>query len=270
MASKKSESVEIDLVKVEHGRVTYCILGTNALYCNRLSEKAKRQLLLPPPKKNAVEKATTLKHDPMAEFRDSPYMLLADGDSYDTLIAHLATAFKCAIAGAALDIPGTSRSQIERLVSVEGNRIPIYGVPHLAMDVVRSADMNRTPDVRTRCVLPEWACRVTVQFMKPMLKESSISTLLSMAGRTQGIGDWRNEKGSGTYGSFEIVDENNADFRRLVKTAGRKVQIAAMKDPDFYGEDTKELFSWFQGEVERRDMTKLLMSWSAGEIAAAE
>lgn len=264
MATKKTENMEIDLVKVEHGRVTYCLIGDNALYCNRLSEKAKRQLLMPPPKKNAVEKATTLKHDPMAEFRDSPYTI-ADNNA-PTLIAHLATAFKCAIAGAALDIPGTSRSQIDRLVSVEGNRIPIYGVPHMAMDVVRSADMNRTPDIRSRCVLPEWCCRVTVRFMKPMLKESSISTLLAMAGATQGIGDWRNEKGSGTYGSFRIVDEKDADFQRLMATAGRGVQLAALKDPDFYGEDTEELYSWFTDEVKRRDLSKLVSKWD-GNVA---
>jgi hypothetical protein len=27
------------------------------------------------------------------------------------------------------------------------------------MTPVRSADMNRTPDVRTRAILPEWACK---------------------------------------------------------------------------------------------------------------
>jgi hypothetical protein len=257
VATKKKE-VEIDILKITRERWTVCVLGTTPLYNNRLSDKVKRELLLPSVKKNNAARAATLKHDPMAEFRDSPYMLLREGDTAPTLIAHLAAAFKAGIAGAARDIPGTSRAQIDRLLTVEGNRIPIYGIPHLAMDPVRSADMNRTPDIRTRCVLPEWCCRITVSFQTPLLKQSVVSMLLGMAGQTQGIGDWRNEKGSGNFGSYEIVDEDNADFQRIMATGGRAVQLAAMKNPAFFGEDTEEHYSWYTEEVKRRDLESML------------
>ena len=255
MATKK-KSTEIDIVQVKKGKVTYCLLGTTPIWLNRMSEKAKRQLLLPPKKKNAAARATTLKHDPMAEFRASPYRI-AD-EKAPALLAMIATAFKKAMAGAALDLPGTSKAQIGRLMWVEGERIPLYGVPHLGMSVVRSADMNKTPDVRTRAVIPEWCAEITVSFVRPLLKESAVSNLLAMAGITQGIGDWRNEKGSGSYGGFEIVDPSNADFKRIKKTGGRKVQVAAMEDPDFYDEESRELYGWFEDEVVRRDMTEQL------------
>lgn len=254
MATKKKE-IEIDVIKITRERWHVCILGTTPLYNNRLSDKVKRELLLPSIKKNTAARAATLKHDPMAEFRDSPYTLWREGKNSPTLIAHLASAFKAGMAGAALDIPGTSRAQIDRLLTVEGDRIPIYGIPHLAMDAVRAADMNRTPDIRSRCVLPEWCCQITVAFQTPLLKRSMVSTLLAMAGQTQGLGDWRNQKGSGNFGAYEIVDEDNADFQRIMATGGRAAQIAAMKNPQFFGDDSEELYSWFTGEVKRRDLT---------------
>ena len=68
--------------------------------------------------------------------------------------------------------------------------------------VTRSADINKTPDVRTRAIIPEWCLSATVQFTKPLLKENAIVNLMAAAGLTQGIDDWRQQKGSGNYGAF--------------------------------------------------------------------
>jgi hypothetical protein len=54
----------------------------------------------------------------------------------------------------------------------------VYGVPKVFCAITRSADMNRTPDVRTRAILPEWACRFTVRFEKPILRDQTIADLL--------------------------------------------------------------------------------------------
>mgnify|MGYP006284992247 CR=1 FL=1 len=252
--AKTSET--IDVLKITQDRVTYAVRGRTPLLLNRMSEKAKNQLLFPKGKKTAADKVNSLKHNPVQEFRDSPYRLRED--DAPTLVAHLATAFKQAIAATAIDIPGATKAQISRLLWVEGEKLPIYGIPKLHMSVTRSADMNKTPDIRTRCILPEWATYVTVTFSTPILREAVVSSLFAAAGMIQGVGDWRNQKGSGTFGQFELVDAEDADFKRIVETGGRQAQIDAMEAAESYDLETEELFDWFITEAEKRGVKEVL------------
>lgn len=248
MATKKT--VELDVLKVEHGCVEFLVLGTTPLILNRMSEKAMRELLMPKGRKTVAERASSLKHNPMAEFRASPY--LDPNEDAPTYLQHLASAFKGAIKGAALDLPGSSKAQIGRLTWVNEERISIYGVPKIFLSITRSADMNRTPDVRTRAIVPEWAARVSVSFVKPNLREQSVANLLASAGLTQGIGDWRPEKGSGNYGQFELVGEDDLRFQHIVEHGGRAAQKAAMESPEPYDQDSAELLEWFEQEAKQR------------------
>lgn len=251
--AKTKEAAEIQVVKVQRGRVEFCILGTSPIILNRMSEKARHVLLLPnPPGKTRSD----LKHDPYAEFLASPY---TDPDARgQTYLMCLAASFKKALCGAALDLPGATKAQLGRLTWVEGERLGLYGVPQLFMSVTRCADINRTPDIRTRVIVPKWACRVAINFAKPIINETLIANLLVAAGMTQGIGDWRAEKGSGNYGSFEVVGADNPEFNRIVKAGGRKAQQAAMQTPEFYDEESHEMFQWFKAEVAARGKTDLL------------
>ena len=248
--TKKSE--EIIVHEIATGELDICIVGVHGFICNRVSEKAKRQLLMPSKKKNAAEKATTLKHNPLDEYRASPYT--SEDSKSPTFLQALAVSFKKAMMGAALDIPGTTKSQIGRLMWVKTERVALYGVPKFFMSIVRSADMNRTPDVRTRAILPEWACRISIQYAMPMLTAKAVGNLLASAGLLQGVGDWRNEKGSGTYGQFRCVSENDKEFKRIIKMGGRKAQVAAMKNPECYDRETKELYDWFNEEIDNRGL----------------
>ena len=249
MVVKKSESREVQIVQVAKGQVDFCILGTSPIVLNRMSEKARRELLLPR-KKTAADRAQSLKHNPYDEFKASPY--INHDEKGPTYLQHLASAFKGAVAAAALDVPGSSKAQIGRLCWVEGERVDLYGIPELFMAIVRSADMNKTPDVRTRAIVPKWACRISISFSKPILNETAITNLLAFAGFSQGTGDGRNGKGKLTYGSFEIVSADNADYLHLLKHCGRKPQMAAMDEPKFYDAETEELYEWFQEEIKRR------------------
>jgi len=235
---------------VDTGRVDFCVLGTMPLIHNRPSQKVLQGLLCPAPKKTAVEKRNSFKHDPLEEYRESPYK--SRNTKSPTLIEHLSSAFKCAMKSAALDLPGVTKAAIGRSVWVEGERVAIYGVPEMSMMVVRSADMNRTPDVRTRAIMPEWACRITVSYVRPQLTEQAVCNLLAAAGLTRGIGDGRNEKGWGTFGQFELVEEKDPRYVHLMKHAGRKAQKAALAEPGFYDDETEALYQWFLEEVERR------------------
>lgn len=257
MAAKKNTTIansnEIsDILKVETGLLTCHVVGTSPLILNKMSEKAKHQLLLPSGRKTAVEKATTLKHDPYEEYRAAAYTL--SDESQPTFIALMATSFKGALRSAALDMPGAKKSQIGRLTYIEGEMVGVYGVPKLFMTIVRSADMNRTPDVRTRPILPEWACKLQVRFVQPLIRAQAVTNLLAAAGITIGVGDWRSEKGSGNYGQFEVVSPDDPRYLRIVASGGRDAQKEALENPVSHDDETTNLLSWYDGERSRRSI----------------
>lgn len=253
---KAGESKETQVVEIERGHVRYCLLGESPFIANRMSAKVRAELLMPRGRKTAAEKASSLKHDPLAEFRASPYTLRED--DAPTLIAQVATAFKKALMGAALDQPGAKKAQVGRLAYCEGDLIPLYGTPELLMSVTRSKDIDKTPDVRSRCILPRWAAIIDFTFAYPLLREPDVTKLLATAGQTQGVGDWRVERGSGNYGRFKIVGPDDPDFRDLIENHGRAVQIAAMGNPAPYDMETSELLSWYFEEAADRgfDVTR--------------
>jgi hypothetical protein len=241
-----------DVMKVSRVDLTCCLVGDSPLIQNRLSEKVKHELLMPKGKKNAAERATTLKHDPIAEYRSSPYTIR--DEAAPTFLALPSVSFKGALRSAALDMPGMKKAQIGRLTYLPGEMVGIYGVPQLFMRPVRSADMNRTPDIRTRAILPVWACRLTIRFVEPLIRPQAILNLLAAAGITIGVGDWRSEKGSGNYGQFRITQENDPEFQAIVKAGGRAAQIDGIEEPTCYDPETEELFTWYQAELPRRQM----------------
>ncbi len=259
MATKKAvvESTEISITTLQEGEMTFCILGTSPLICNRMAMKAWHDLLMPY-KKTAADKAGSLKHDPIAEFRASPYLMrhadAPNGAEAPTALAVLPTYFKQAMCTAALRTPGAKKTEIAQLVNVQWDRMPVYGVPKVFCSITRSADMNRTPDVRTRAIIPEWACVLKIRFQKPILREQTIADLLAIAGRVSGIGDWRQEKGSGSFGSFALVSADHPDFVRIMQL-GREVQEYALDNPEAYDEETAELLSWFEVETKKRGFT---------------
>ena len=76
--------------------------------------------------------------------------------------------------------------------------------------------------------------------------------LLSAAGLQSGIGDGRQEKGWGNFGSFVICEPNDKDFLRITSTMGREPQKEGLREAEAYDNDTLELLSWFQEEVKNR------------------
>lgn len=261
MAKKKESNEEIVVSEINFGMMEFCVLGRTPFICNRMSEKVKMELLFPTGKKSKAEKAISLKHNPFEEYRNSPYRVVDIASlkklgyiqkGEDPYLAHVAPAFKKAIASMGLDIPGTNKKQMLRLLWVEGERIPIYGIPKLFMAVVRCADQNRTPDIRTRAIISEWACRVIVKFAIPILNETTVTKLFCASGIMQGVGDWRNEKGSGTYGQFELVQPNDHRFLKIIKEGGKKEQEKALKYPEMYDDETANLIALFQVQATQR------------------
>ena len=135
-----------------------------------------------------------------------------------------------------------------------GDHAALYGTPQLRMDIVRSADINRTPDVRTRAYLPRWGAEIEVAFITPQLSASSVVSLLCNAGVLVGVGDYRQERGKGAFGSFRVVGEGQDDpeWDDLVANHGRAAQEEALANPQYADRDTADLMDHFFAEVQRR------------------
>ena len=235
----------LEIAPLTVGRMTVWLKGITPLICNRMSEKAKRTLIGGGGKKSTAEKQQTLKHDPVAEFQDSMEKF---GGVGPTRLLMPAPAVKGSMMTAALETKGTTKTQIGRLVWIEGYSLPLYGIPQLHMAVVRSADMNKTPDIRTRAILPEWCMAVKICFVMPQLNEQTIVQLLANAGIVVGFGDFRQEKGKGNYGQFSVHTDAE-ECKDIIKAGGMKQQDAAIKNPTCFDGETAELLAWWKGFV---------------------
>jgi hypothetical protein len=250
MSTKKTtDDNTIEILPLKQGVMKLRIIGTTPLYQNRMASKAKQQLLVGGQKKGKADRAA-IKHNPLQEFRDSAE-ILATGP---TALGLNVIAVKAAMCTAALETAGLTKSAAQRLLFMPGEFTALYGTPQLKMDVVRSADINRTPDVRTRCYLPVWGAEILIRFVSPQLSANSVANLACNAGVLVGVGDFRQEKGKGSFGSFRVLSEGNddAEWDELVKHHGRKAQEAALSEPKLAGRDTEDLMEFFHSEVKRR------------------
>ena len=251
MATKKAEAGTLKIEAIKQGRVTLKMIGTTPLYFNALSAKTKRTLLIGGTKKTAAQRKE-IKHNPEQEYRDSVYRL----PSGDTLLGFPAPGVKAAMATAALETSGLTKTSVKRLIFLPEQKIKVWGKPYLKMDVVRSADMNKTPDVRTRAFLPRWCAEVDIAYTQPTLNIYGVVSLLSNAGVLVGIGDFRQEKGAGNFGSFVVAGDDLGEWSEVwddVTKEGRDVQQAAMDEPEFADDETVELMELLQEERAKRD-----------------
>ena len=250
MAAKtKTESAALDIVALEIGEVTFHVLGVSPFIYNAMSAKVQGELLVPKGKMTSSEKANNMKHDPVAEFRRSVY----SQPRGNTRLIFPSVALKKAVMCAALDMPtSVSKTQIGRLVWAKGENMEMFGVPDLFMTGVRMADIARTPDVRTRARLKTWATEVTFQFTKPMLSAQSLGLLMQAAGLLNGLGDGRQQKGTHSFGQFEIVNPDDPRYLEVLRTGGREAQEAALEAAEPGDCESEALLNYFNSEVARR------------------
>ena len=157
------------------------------------------------------------------------------------------------MSGVAKRVPGSSGAEINQLTWVEDDYVDLYGIPQLYMAVVRSAGINRTPDVRTRAIVPAWCCKISVTYVVPQLSADTIVRLLSAAGLLNGVGDGRQEKGAFSFGQFVLVGRDDEAVDTLMRTCGMAAQDGALESPTYYDQETEELLTWFNQEMSKRD-----------------
>jgi hypothetical protein len=248
---KVEKSVELNIPDFHVEEAKFFLRSTTPLIYNAVAEKAWRELLLPSGRKTAADRAKSLKHDPMTEYRNAVYCH-DDRKKTPTRLAFLASAFKQAMAQAALDLPGTRKAEIGRLCWPKTTWVNIWGVPRLFMSIVRSSDMARTPDVRTRAVVDDWCTEITICYMRPKLAIHSINKLMGAAGLTIGVGDWRQGKGGGNYGQFSVCKSSDKFIKHLMEVGGIKAQDEALANPEFEDEQSRRIYGWYVEELSKR------------------
>lgn len=255
MNKQNNETATIHVKPLMQGTVRLRIIGTTPLFQNRMSEKVIQMLLVGGKKKTASERSD-IKHFVLEEFRNSAEIL----PSGPTALGLKCGAVKNAMATAALETDGITKTSMQRLLTLPNEFSELYGTPQLRMDVVRCADIGRTPDIRTRAFLPRWCAEIEMKYVVPQLNLTSVVSLLCNAGILIGVGDYRQEKGKGNFGSFRVVGqgEKDAEWDELVKNHGRKAQIAALESPEFANAETEDLFQFYLSEVERRANTQVV------------
>ncbi len=251
---EESLSTAIRVDRLVKGLVEFSVIGDRPIILNKLSRKTQHELLMPG-NRNAAERKSSLKHNPYEEFRASAHT--QSDENYGPYLAMPSAAFHGAMSSVAIDLPGEAKkAQIARLTFVIGKQpdyVGIYGIPMLYMAMVRSADMNHTPDVRTRVIIPRWCATFRVEYVKPMLNEAMVANLLDNSGMIRGVGDGRPEKGKLNFGQFHIcAADDKKDFAQIVKEGTRQAQLKAMEEAAPYDDETRELLAWFDSELERR------------------
>lgn len=247
MPLKKAKDEQLHILQLDIGEGEVLVRGLTPLIANRLAEKARHELLLPK-KKTTAERQSQFKHVPVEEYRNSVYMF--SGDTEPTRIFFPSGGIKKALMESALEIGGASKASIARLLWMPNFNVGVYGVPRLMMSVTRSADINRTPDIRTRAVIENWAMKIRVNFVRTKLSEQMILNLFTAAGLMIGIGDWRVAKGSASFGQFGHCSPE--EFEQIASEGGRVAQDEALANPVPFDLETSRLLAWYDEEVERR------------------
>jgi hypothetical protein len=253
MTFKKKDEGEgaVTVAEIQLATMWFNILFVAPFVPHAVSFKAAGSLLFPAPKKNAAERAATMKHEPWSEYRDAAYQY-TDQEDAPTRLYIPGSMFHAAISNVAIDMAGAKKAQVGRLTSVPELKLPLFGVPKIWCTQVRSSDMARTPDIRTLPILPQCATRVPIQFVPSLIKPESIGNLLAAAGHICGVGDGRPEKGKLSMGRYRICSDNDPEFLEIVRKQTRKAQDQALADPQFYDLETERLLTWFEAEKKRR------------------
>ena len=109
------------------------------------------------------------------------------------------------------------------------------------------------------CVLvhiPPVVCRGDCEVCRSDFERTLYHPSLSNAGTIVGIGDFRQEKGRGSYGTFAVSGaEDMGDYQEIwdeITKEDREVQKLAMEQPICADEQTAELMQYLQEERLRR------------------
>ena len=188
---------QVNLPPIDKKRIEVPIKHLSPLIMHAWSHKAIEMML-----NKQTKRATQAREakDPDQDYRDSMY-ILPDGT-----YGFPASAFKNAMvrAGTYTDSKMTFLRGAFYIVGDDeaNSMVRIEGTPQPREDMVRVG--QGTADIRYRAEFLEWKATLLVELNARAISAEQVINLVSVAGFSVGIGDWRPEK-DGSYGRFEVV-----------------------------------------------------------------
>lgn len=194
---------DIRLERIHRETLIIEIKGTAPLITHAWSTKAREMMLAAQQGKKTPKQAK----DPDTDFTNSRYQFAdGSGDGFPV------TGFKAAT------VKGGGRVFGKAVKMTELRQNFVFIADGLGTDgmqlaringpaPVKREDMVRvgmgTADIRYRAMYEDWGALLRVQFIPSMIDSASVVALID-AGGTNGVGEWRPEKG-GSFGTYEVV-----------------------------------------------------------------
>jgi len=208
-AQPPEASSTVTIRRISKERLLIPIRGTASLIVHNWSEKARQQMLDATQGKKKIKEAK----DPNADFESSLYRLPDGGYGIPAL------SFKNAMVSAARYFgKDLSMVQVRQAIFVAGirsaDKTPVQltpidgGEPLMREDMVR-VGMGGT-DLRYRGEFWPWTAVVDLTYVKSLLDQGSVISLLEAAGFGVGVCEWRPER-SGANGTFEIDPDRDIE-----------------------------------------------------------
>ena len=195
--SKKAETI-ISIPKPKFETFDVKIVGVTELICHKWSEKAIKEMLA----KQQGKKVPKTPKDPEADYLASLYEFAHDDG--EVWYGFPAVAFKNATVRAAqqFDIPMTTARQLFWVYGIDNpDFVTLGGEPRMREDVVRLN--GKTADLRYRGGFFPWSTTLRVKINAQVIAPETIFNLISQAGFSVGVGEWRPER-NGQFGCFEV------------------------------------------------------------------
>lgn len=253
--SAKGGDKAVEILNLPRGRLVVHLIGIEPLVYNAMSFKTMSELLNPSGRKSKAERLVKPKHLPYEEYVDSTYRRRSVEEGPTRLLMPCRS-FKAALADVAKRVPGApATTEVKQLTYVQGVYADLYGIPQIFMAPVRNSDMNRTPDIRTRAIVPEWCCTITVDYAQPQLNADTVTKLIFAAGQHNGVGDYRQQKGVGAFGQFRpVVDPaDRKRFEEIMKYGSMAAQDDALQNPVPFDQETEALLDWYDEKISKID-----------------
>lgn len=235
------------------------VIGLTPLFCHEMTTNSKAQLMVGGRKAGGRKQMEAqLKDDPVLAYRES--MFIDPNPGADTLICLHPEAFKKALSIATPTVPLAASGRypakqvdVDRLVRVTGERVPVWGIPQLHLAVVTNSGPSASKAVRSRAYLPRWCAELELRITGDTVKERALIAALQWSGRVCGVGDFRVGKGLGDYGQFAIVPWDDPQWAEIQRTGGRAAQEIARQKPEYANHETTETMMAYYATAHRKE-----------------
>lgn len=202
--SQEAPSKQIHIPQFRRAFIEARIQGMTPLICHRYSERVMEEMQKA---QGGAAKTKKAPRDPEREFQEAQYRL-PDGQH-----AFPAIGIKKAMVLAGQRFGDEKGTELYGAFTIPGEFLPleIAGEPRMRTDRVVLSGASRTASLAYRPEYSPWAIVVPIRFNATFISMDQVINLLTMAGESVGIGDWRVDK-KGNFGTWEVADVREIQY----------------------------------------------------------